>query len=301
MSKKAVRRILATVLAFTMMWGMCLSVSAASFGGATSCIEACNQISAWSNNTIGEYTHHFWSDMSEVNSATDVNSLEAGWHYSMADKDKYDQAFDTMVSFMNSYGNCECSKHVETWGDECDCQETYNAWVEAALAFEAVDKVYSDGSKYVENDIPCEPVGPCTPSAPSNDASTGSSSSNEATVEEVVKTPENDLGTFMEATTADVTKALEQINAAVAAGDAAKAEALKTEGVTIDTGVWHSYNLSVYEQIEKSGIPVTLTFTYDHMRWRVTIPAGAKVTELCDENGWCGFLNLAAHYGFELI
>jgi len=42
-------------------------------------------------------------------------------------------------------------------------------------------------------------------------------------------------------------------------------------------------------------------FTYEGRRWKVTIPEGAKVTELCDENGWCGFLNLAAHYGFEWL
>ena len=117
----------------------------------------------------------------------------------------------------------------------------------------------------------------------------------------VVKTPENDLGAFQSESVQKVTAAVKQISDAIAAGDAAKAESLKTNGVQIDTGIWYSFNKSVYEKIEKSGVPVTLRFTYKGKRYSVTIPAGANVTELCDETGWCGSLNLAAHYGFEYL
>lgn len=290
MSKKAVRRILATVLAFTMMWGMCLSVSAA--GGATSC-DAANQEST--DYFYGERDYWLVEGLDDI----DINSLEAGRYI---DYDKWtilNGAVDNAYNALNDnyYRNCQNESKEENFGNNCGCKVLYDAWVDAVEDFEAAIEV-SDGSNYVA------PVGPCTPSVSGNSiptSSTSAPSSDVETVEVVEKTPENDFGTFMEATTTDVTKALEQINIAVATGDTAKAQALRAEGVTVDTGVWHSFNVSVYEQIEKSGIPVTLTFTYGHMRWKVTIPAGAKVTELCDENGWCGFLNLAAHYGFELL
>ena len=50
MCKKTVKRILATVLAFTMMWGMCLSVSAATYGNATTCEEGHGELTASTEN-----------------------------------------------------------------------------------------------------------------------------------------------------------------------------------------------------------------------------------------------------------
>lgn len=284
MSKKMVRRLLATGLAFTMMWGMCVSVSAA--GGATSCDAAIQEGSAYQ--TAG--TEYYIMDLDGVD---DINSLPAGIYLDDGDESLFDTELAAYNALASNYGNCQNESAADSFGASCGCQEKYNAWVAAVNALEAAIKV-SDGSNYVAPSVPSGPCGgPATPET--------SAAPSEPTVEEVVKTPENDHNTFMETTTADVNKALEQINQAVAAGDTAKAESLRAEGVTVDTGVWYSYNLSVYEQIEKAGIPVTLKFTYGGLRWKVTIPAGAKVTELCDEKGWCGFLNLAAHYGFELL
>ena len=300
MSKIAVRRILATVLTFTMMWGMCLSVSAAPLTNEGTCDEKFDN---------GNYFLNEQFYFSQVDSFDDfgVNWFPAGTVViETKDLDKRMAVYEAFEDYEEHHFDCNApitdtdGSYIGTKGcsDSCGCSELYDAFLGALDAYYAVARI-SDGSEFSGYDEPCTPSEPSS-STPASSSSVFSSS-NEATVEEVVKTPENDLATFMEATTADVSKALEQINAAVATGDSAKAEALKAEGVTIDTGVWHSYNLSVYEQIEKSGIPVTLTFTYDHKRWKVTIPAGAKVTELCDEKGWCGFLNLAAHYGFELL
>lgn len=252
MSKKAVRRILATVLAFTMMWGMCLSVSAASVGNATSCWGAIQE-----GENYFEEGNDYWivEDLDDY----DINSLEAGRYI---DEDEWTLLMsavdDTYNALADNFINCQNDTYEDSFGAECGCEDLHNAWVAAVNALEAAIKV-SDGSNYVE------PVGPCTPSVFGNSiptSSTSAPSSDAATVEVVEKTPKNDFGTFMEATTTDVTKALEQINIAVATGDTAKAQALRAEGVTVDTGVWHSFNVSVYEQIEKSGIPVTLTFTY---------------------------------------
>ena len=113
----------------------------------------------------------------------------------------------------------------------------------------------------------------------------------------VGKTPETNHGIFQNTSIQKIDAALKELNKAIASGDTAKADAIRNRGVTIETSVWHSFNKKVYQQIENSNIPVTLKFLYKGVKYSVTIPAGAKVTELCDKNGWCGFLNLAAHYG----
>ena len=114
-------------------------------------------------------------------------------------------------------------------------------------------------------------------------------------------TPETNMGIFQNTSVNKINAVLKELNAAVASGDTAKAEALRSRGVTIETSVWHSFNKKVYQQIENSNIPVTLKFLYKGVKYSVTIPAGAKVTELCDKSGWCGFLNLAAHYGATVL
>jgi len=269
---------------------MCLNVSAAEAGNAISCMSAAEEGSAYQDEQM-EVTY-FIMDLSTVE---DINSLPAGNYIDIADENKWYAEMDAYNSFIENF-IVNCTNGDDSWGQSCGCQEKYNAWVLAVNDFEAVIKV-SDGSSYVE------PDGPCTPGDSENEVSTKPTSnmSSDSTVENVVKTPENDLNTFMDASVANVNRVFEQISQAVAAGDTQKAQSLRTTGVMVDTGVWYSYNLTVYEQIEKAGIPVTLTFTYEGRRWKVTIPAGAKVTELCDENGWCGFLNLAAHYGFEWL
>ena len=117
----------------------------------------------------------------------------------------------------------------------------------------------------------------------------------------VGKTPETNHGIFQNTSIQKIDAALKELNKAIASGDTAKAEALRSRGVTIETSVWHSFNKKVYQQIENSNIPVTLKFLYKGVKYSVTIPAGAKVTELCDKSGWCGFLNLAAHYGATVL
>ena len=284
MSKKAVRRILATVLAFTMMWGMCLSVSAA--GGATSCSSADREVDGYQE----AGTEYCIKDLADVD---DINSLPAGKYLDDGDESLCDAEVAAYNEFAENYSNCQNVSKEENFGAICGCEEKYYAWVDAVNAIEAAIKV-SNGSNYVD---PSEPSGPCGGSV----APETSAAPSEPTVEEVVKTPENDHNRIMEITISYVNNALSLINRAMADGNSAMAEALRAEGVTVDTGVWYSFNLNVYEQIEKAGIPVTLIFRYEGLTWKVTIPAGAKVTKLCDKNGWCGFLNLAGHYGFEIL
>lgn len=67
--------------------------------------------------------------------------------------------------------------------------------------------------------------------------------------------------------------------------------------ITIDTKNWISFRGDVYQELQDSGRPVQITFTYRGNRYRVDIPAGADLMSLVDENGYCGFLNLMAHFG----
>lgn len=114
--------------------------------------------------------------------------------------------------------------------------------------------------------------------------------------QEVVQTPENNYAVFQEATIKNVEKAIE-----VAATNAVQAAATGTravaEPVKINTGVWISFKGNVYQKLQDSGLPVQITFMYKGERYRVDIPAGADLMSLVDENGYCGFLNLMAHFG----
>ena len=67
--------------------------------------------------------------------------------------------------------------------------------------------------------------------------------------------------------------------------------------ITIDTKNWISFRWDVYQELQDSGRPVQITFSYRGERYRVDIPAGADLMTLVDENGYCGFLNLMAHFG----
>ncbi len=137
------------------------------------------------------------------------------------------------------------------------------------------------------------------PSGGSCGSSTETAPSNESASEpakEVVQTPENNYSVFQEATVKNVEKAIE-----VAAANAVQAAATGTravaEPVKIDTGVWISFKGNVYQKLQDSGLPVQITFMYKGQRYRVDIPAGADLMSLVDENGYCGFLNLMAHFG----
>lgn len=137
-----------------------------------------------------------------------------------------------------------------------------------------------------------------SPSSPS--PSTSKDTPKETKVEEnepveVPKTPETHYGTFQEDAITKVQTAIATMNSNVSNGDTPVNE------VKLDTGVWVSFNKAVYEEIQKCTVPVSITFIHQRVRYTVTIPADADVLSLVDENGYCGFLNLGAHYGYTSI
>lgn len=110
------------------------------------------------------------------------------------------------------------------------------------------------------------------------------------------KTPETHYGMFQEDAIRRLNLAIENVNKAVADGTTNQ-----TKKVELNTGVWVSFHKSVYEKIQKCTVPVSISFIYQGTRYVVTIPANADVLSLVDENGYCGFLNLGAHYGYDSV
>ena len=135
----------------------------------------------------------------------------------------------------------------------------------------------------------------------SGDCDASDSSSNDKKEEESKpveqpKTPETHYGMFQEDAIRRLNLAIENVNKAVANGTTDQ-----TKKVELNTGIWVSFHKSVYEEIQKCDVPVSITFIYQGTRYVVTIPANADVLSLVDQNGYCGFLNLGAHYGYDSI
>lgn len=110
--------------------------------------------------------------------------------------------------------------------------------------------------------------------------------------------PYTNLGLYQENVRTEIDSVISRLSQSQADLDS-----LKVTGVNLDTGSWHSFNKNTFQKIEEltqRGIPVTLNFYYKGLYYCVTIPAGANVSELCDESGWCGFCNLGSHYGYRL-
>lgn len=129
-----------------------------------------------------------------------------------------------------------------------------------------------------------------------SDSSSGDKKEEESKPVEQPKTPETHYGMFQEDAIRRLNLAIENVNKAVTNGTTNQ-----TKKVELNTGVWVSFHKSVYEEIQKCTVPVSISFIYQGTRYVVTIPANADVLSLVDENGFCGFLNLGAHYGYDSI
>ena len=138
------------------------------------------------------------------------------------------------------------------------------------------------------------PSTPCTP--PQQETVQTAEVKSEPTPEP--QTAENNYSVFQEETIKNVEKAIAEVTTAAAnAAVSASGAASTYTPIAIDTGVWISFKGNVYQKLQDSGLPVQISFMYKGERYRVDIPAGADLMSLVDENGYCGFLNLMAHFG----
>ena len=72
--------------------------------------------------------------------------------------------------------------------------------------------------------------------------------------------------------------------------------------VLIDAMVWKSCSRTVYEAIAaRPDITVTFRFEFEGYIFDTTIPAGADILSLVNEDGYIGFLKLAVEYGAVFV
>lgn len=91
----------------------------------------------------------------------------------------------------------------------------------------------------------------------------------------------------------EVLEYVELPNSAYAAFQFESMEAIqnaKANEVLISTRIWMSFHWMVLEAIsQREDVTVILQYQYQGKAYEVTIPAGADVRSLADENGFCGF------------
>lgn len=144
------------------------------------------------------------------------------------------------------------------------------------------------------------PVTPINPSTPAESGGSFNFDNSDANVKE--QTSSVGYVAFIASTGRQVEDLLKKISAAIAAGNTQELNALRTKGIKIEAGNWISFRKDTYLLIEravKMGVPVTVNFAYKGTNYSTTIPAYTKISpvSLCNEEGYCGFLNLIKHYG----
>lgn len=127
-----------------------------------------------------------------------------------------------------------------------------------------------------------------TPAAPT--ASSGGGKSEPKEPEE--PDPKTTQGYFFATVTDQVNTMLARLLAS--ANDPAALAGLKAKGITIDAGVWMSFNKDTCVAIDKlikQGVPIKINYLYRGKTKTIYIPSGFPYTleEMCDENGYAGF------------
>ena len=123
----------------------------------------------------------------------------------------------------------------------------------------------------------------------------------DAEVKEVM-TSSKEFAAFLEAINAKLEAFINKAEELKASGDTEGLNALISKGVSLETGNWVCFNKETYTLIQKIsdlGAPVTISFVYKGHGYVTVIPVNAKTKplDLCNEEGYCGFMNLIKHYG----
>ena len=201
-----------------------------------------------------------------------------------------------------------CSNYF-MWAWHAKGSGTASATVEFTLQDENVPFVIVSGGMYNSEDrntiypmnMESITIDPKDPTAnvvawPSVSSSGKKDKNNDNNEKRVTQTPENNYAVFQESVKTSVDTAIAQATKAAQQVSSTGTTA-ELKPIAIDTGVWISFKGDVYQKLQTSGLPVQITFSYMGVRYRVDIPAGADLMSLVDENGYCGFLNLMAHFG----
>lgn len=172
------------------------------------------------------------------------------------------------------------------WADKNDsyCARTYQTWIDDA-------NISSYGGYWLkEYMMPTDYTTETQVDVPDDNEISDQTVPDEEP-HEVPQTPENNYGLFQDKISnmiADIEKKT-QTDSTVANPS--------SDPIVLDTGNWVSFKGDVYQKLQDSGRPIQITFRYKGKHYRVDIPAGADLMSLVDENGYCGFMNLMAHFG----
>ena len=131
--------------------------------------------------------------------------------------------------------------------------------------------------------------------------SSGDSDENNNEVKDIMTSSE-EFAKFLAETNRTLEAYIKKAEAAKAAGDAEGLNALVSKGITLETGNWVCFNKKTYtliERVSELGAPVRISFGYKGIRYSTVIPGKAEIkpTDLCNAEGYCGFLNLIKYYG----
>ncbi len=298
-------RIIATLLAMVMVLGSSMSVFATTsvFSDSTTNGDAHTTITGWYADVSGYHVY-------ESNHRADVenNAATAGYYLTRSQKDGFT---DAAIDVIHALEALSTDQTLSASGKLSDCRTIETRYNDILSA-----RLYSDGSG----------LGGSSTSSASSSSSTSSSKTNNDAEENDKKIDEayNNAVSSVKNVSSQLDAGLKSLNTVLASGDAAQKQAAMQNGVVIDTTWKNGFSLqslskNAYKDIEKAtlaGIPVTIKFIHVFSDKElaqlglkeanraallsVKIPAGAKVTDLCDDKGWCGFMNLAAKYGFKI-
>ena len=149
-----------------------------------------------------------------------------------------------------------------------------------------------------------QPVNNEPQEAPAVGHSSSESSDGDNSVVKEITTSSEELAKFLAQTNSTLEAYIKKIEAMAAAGDTEGLNELISKGITLETGNWVCFNKKTYtliERVSELGAPVRISFGYKGIRYSTTIPGKAEIkpTDLCNAEGYCGFLNLIKYYGKE--
>ena len=295
MNKKLAVKLIATVMAMTMVVGMGMSVLAAE-PGPSSCNEA---------GTYANANYAIPSSFSGVPaSVSDINALPAGEYYTI-------EATEALVAAWNEFNSAisDPSTHEHTGGKNCSDEYSsvisgkFDALKAAYVAFVA-SKMTSDGSNYHPGS--CGSVS-STPETPKSDPVEEALKALEATIQTEEALPVTSFASAAavaaipaEAKAAGTTATMNISNVTTSQGFVAAVKKIATASaaapsVSVYSSKPIALNAASVNAISNTNKPFIYTFSYKGRLYRITIPAGAKVN--LGKTGFAGPLGIGAQFG----
>ncbi len=282
-------RIMATVLALTMIFGSSISAYAVSYQSAWQSAmlktQQVNGLRGYSSNEEktriqnGEVAAGDYYDAALISSFVSSGSAftqKVGLAVRNLPGGTKEENGRTVIDWNGSAASGDITSEIET--DLNSLDTAYNNLL--------ASKVTSDGSKYSSGESKSESKEESAKEAPSKPKAEIEEEERQAKIDEEIQAYQEKMVAIDNNINKSVTQAVEKVNTLVASGNQTEANATKAQGVKIDltdTNV-HSFGLDTYDMLDKAtvaGVPTTMDFKFGGQIYRVTIPAGKKASDLC--------------------